>query len=76
MTVAVGTCEGCLDELTLFDRAAGYRVCFACTKARHAAVVRRRCPCGPKRRPVERDNHLGRRWIACERCLGFVRQLT
>jgi hypothetical protein len=65
-------CDGCLCPLGPLD--AGYSVCMACTRARHRAAVTHRCSCGRLRRPRQ-VSHLGRVWIACDRCLGTSRQI-
>ena len=51
--------------------------CMPCVKARHRAAVTHRCAC-PKRlkRPTEVKQIGSRRWIACERCLGTIEQLS
>lgn len=67
-------CEGCGKELGPMD--AGYNVCFDCTKARHRAVMNRgKCTCNKKARKRE-VSAFGRKWIACDRCLGTVCQLN
>jgi hypothetical protein len=65
-------CEGCGCALGPLD--IGYSVCLACTRARHRAVLMRKCCCGHRRRP----RHVStpwRAWIACDRCLGTIRQV-
>lgn len=65
------TCTACLKP-KLVD---GYDVCFTCTKARHAAVMRRKCVCRKAdKRPRKVD--LGfRAFETCDRCLGTIRHL-
>jgi hypothetical protein len=67
-------CDGCGKELGVFD--ALWTVCMECTRARHRACVSGgKCTCGRKR--VERTIVTRvRSWIACDRCLGTVRQLS
>lgn len=72
-------CEGCGKELGVLE-ALYWAVCMDCTKARHRAFCKGgRCTCGRKRREREVANgtsKYARRWIACDRCLGSVRQLN
>ena len=69
------TCEGCGKELNpVFD--AQWSVCMDCTRARARAVANHhRCVCGRKRRERTIVTAV-RSWIACNRCLGTVRQLN
>jgi len=67
-------CEGCGQELGVFDM--GYDVCMECTKARHRAVINRKCSCGSKKRPSEIHKAYSRTWISCLRCLGQIKQLS
>lgn len=69
-------CEGCEKELPPVDVVMGWNVCMDCTKARHRAVVARKCICGKKRRNSEVHKAYSRRWISCLRCLGTVKQLS
>jgi hypothetical protein len=71
-SVEQSLCDGCQCTLGPFDL--GYSVCMACTRAPHRAAVTHRCPCGILRRPRQ-VSHLGRVWIACDRCLATVRQI-
>jgi hypothetical protein len=63
-------CEGCGKTLGGLE-ATMWTVCMPCTRARArtATVNHGRCTCGRRARlrPVE---HLGRKWQACDRCLG------
>jgi hypothetical protein len=74
--IAEENCLGCLGKLSLGDRVQGYDVCFECTKARHNAVLRRKCVCGVKRRPSIVYRIGSRTWISCYRCLGQIKQLS
>lgn len=48
---------------------------MATVRARHRAVLTKRCGCGRLRDPVTKS--VGSRvWIACKRCLGTVRQIS
>jgi hypothetical protein len=67
-------CEGCGKQLGVGDT--GYTVCIECTKARHRAVVNRKCSCGNKRRPTEIKRIGSRTWISCYRCLGQIKQVS
>ena len=49
-------------------------ICMDCVKARARAVVRIYCGCRAKRRKVSLLVASGRRWKACGRCLGVVRE--
>jgi len=70
------TCEGCGAEMGVVE-AMRWGVCLPCTMARaKAATTGGKCKCGRKRRPREASNGLGRRWLACDRCLGSIRQLS
>ncbi len=69
-------CQGCLEFLSPSDRAQGYAVCLDCTRARHRAVLKRRCVCGRRRRETEIKRVGSRSWVSCHRCLGQVRQLS
>lgn len=68
-------CEGC-DRLLSPIEALHWSVCFVCTKARHRAVLARRCICGRRARPGPVDRIGSRSWVPCLRCLGQIRQLT
>ena len=68
------TCEGCTKPLGPMDL--GYTVCMDCTRARHNAVLKRKCCCGNKRRPTEVKKAYSRSWISCYRCLGQIKQLS
>lgn len=70
------TCEGCLQELDALSRAGIYNVCMSCTVARHKAVLRKRCVCRKKQRRERQCKAYSRIWIACDRCLGQVRQVA
>ena len=51
--------------------------CMDAVKARHRAAVTHKCSCGRKARPREVGTVPGgRRWIACDRCLGTIKQLN
>jgi hypothetical protein len=65
-------CTGCGEPMD----SPSYDVCFQCVKARHRAVVMRKCCCGNKRRPTEVKRMASRTWISCHRCLGQIKQLT
>jgi hypothetical protein len=65
-------CDGCNSPLGPLD--IEYSVCMPCTCARHRAVLKRRCCCGRLRRP-RRVSTGSRTWIACDRCLGTVKQI-
>ena len=67
-------CEGCGSELGVFD--IGYSICMECTKARHRAVINRKCSCGNKKRPSKIKRIHSRTWISCNRCLGQIKQLS
>lgn len=69
-------CEGCDKPLSPVDVAGGYTVCFGCTRARHKAVLRRKCCCGRDRRPTGVMRIGSRSWISCRRCLGQIKQLS
>ena len=69
------TCEGCTKPLHPVGDA-GYSVCMECTKARHHAVMKRKCCCGNKRQPTEVKKTYSRSWISCYRCLGQVKQIS
>jgi hypothetical protein len=70
----VGHCDGCLEPLDGFSKALGYQVCFQCVKARHRALMNKKCSCGRHRRIAIVD--YGHRTVQkCSRCLGFVRQI-
>jgi len=67
-------CEGCGTPLGVIE-GQRWQVCLDCTKARHRAAMNgQRCTCGAKRneRVVTTPN---RAWVACDRCLGVVRNL-
>lgn len=70
-------CEGCEKFLPDMDIALGYYVCFPCTKARHKAVLRKKCVC---KKAEKRESHIkrvgSRTWISCLRCLGQIKQLS
>lgn len=66
-------CEGCGTPLGAWE--AHWRVCMDCTKARARAAFGGRCRCGRKRR----ERLVGARfrsWVACDRCLGAVRNVS
>jgi hypothetical protein len=65
-------CEACQSPLGPFDT--GYSVCMACARARHRAAVTHRCVCGRLRRPRTVSTGI-RTWVACDRCLGTIRQI-
>ena len=73
-------CEGCDRAIYSF---AG-PVCLACCKARHRAVLNSgRCTCGRRARPTRKGRivmfgrrDIGRKWIACLRCLGTIKQFN
>ena len=61
-------CEGC-------GKQSFHNVCWDCVKARHRAVMKKKCGCGRQRR--ERlVQTAARKWVACDRCLGPVRQVA
>ena len=69
------TCEGCGCALGVVE-AVNWGVCLDCTRARARAVGSGgRCSCGPKRRRERVVKTAIRSWMACDRCLGTVRQL-
>ena len=72
----VTDCQGCLAPLHPMER--GYwTVCFPCTRARHKAVLARgRCVCHARERRPRQVSNGSRAWIACDRCLGSIRQLS
>ena len=45
-------------------------------KARHLAVMRRKCCCGKEKDPSEVKGTGSRTWISCERCLGTIKNLS
>lgn len=45
---------------------------WAVVKARHQAVLKRRCVCGRLKDPVEKAA-FNRKWTACLRCLGAIK---
>jgi len=45
-------------------------------KARHQAVLRHKCCCGPRKDPTEIRRLASRTWISCYRCLGTIKQLS
>ena len=45
-------------------------------RARHRAVVDRRCRCGAKKDPTAVKRIGSRSWISCHRCLGQIKQLS
>jgi len=70
METTVKTCEGCDKPLHPLDLAQHWTVCMDCTKARHRAVMARKCVCGRKRRENPKLNRVGSRtWKTCNRCL-------
>ena len=69
-------CEGCLEELSVFDKCQGYSVCFECTKTRHKAVLKTKCVCAGKKRESSIHKIGSRTWISCLRCLGQIKQLS
>lgn len=71
-------CEGCAQRIiTPGERAMGWEVCLDCTKARARAAFTRRCTCGRRARPTGVKGRPGaRQWVACERCLGTIRQVA
>jgi hypothetical protein len=69
-------CEGCLEALDGISIIGGYRVCMPCTQARHKAVLRRKCVCRKAQRRPKQCKAGSRKWVACLRCLGSVRQLA
>ena len=68
-------CEGCGVQMMPYEFSR-WAVCMGCTKARHRAVVARKCCCGNKRRPTEVKSIGSRSWISCHRCLGQIKQLS
>lgn len=70
------SCDGCGAPMSMSEHAAGWTVCLECTKARHRAVLKRKCCCGRKRRPTEVMRTGSRSWISCHRCLGQIKQLS
>lgn len=69
---AYKVCEGCTGLMLDLN----YAVCWECTKARHNAVLSRKCVC----RKIDRKEKLcqtgSRQWLACQRCLGVIKQLS
>jgi len=45
-------------------------------RARHRAVMARKCVCGSKKDPTEVKQVGSRRFISCYRCLGQIKQLS
>jgi hypothetical protein len=45
-------------------------------RARHRAVIERKCRCGNKRDPSEIKRVGSRTWISCLRCFGQIKQLS
>lgn len=45
-------------------------------KARHRAVLRKRCVCGKLRDPSEVRRIGSRSWVSCLRCLGQIKQIS
>ena len=73
-------CVGCGGELTIIEYAMAARdnhlICMGCVKARHRAAISHKCSCPKKlKRPREVTNKI-RQWIACDRCLGAIKQLN
>jgi hypothetical protein len=72
----VRLCEGCGKPLG-FIESQRWPVCLPCTRARQrAATTGGRCRCPRSQRREVTVNNQYRRWVACARCLGVVRQLT
>jgi hypothetical protein len=75
--VSKASCEGCGKGLGAVE-ASRWGVCMPCTQARAKTVANRgKCTC-PKtlKRPRTASNGLGRTWMACDRCLGSIKQLS
>lgn len=67
-------CEGCEEEfINIIDQ---HPICTPCVRARHKAVLARKCVCRSKKHTKECNNGMGRRWLSCLRCLGTVKQLS
>lgn len=49
---------------------------MAVVKARHRAVMNRKCSCGKLKDPTEVKRIGSRSWISCNRCLGQIKQLS
>lgn len=77
IVVEIQMCEGCDTPLDTLSLVGGYSVCMPCTKARHKAVLSRKCSCGKatQEKLCQVGKH-GRKWISCLRCLGTVRQVS
>lgn len=50
--------------------------CMPCVRARHRAAITHRCSCGSQRIPAPLARIGSRSWIACNRCLGTIRQVS
>lgn len=68
-------CEGCGNPMDPMGYFGGYKVCWACTKARHRAVLAKKCCCGTKNRRPRLIATACRTWWGCDRCLGAIRAL-
>ena len=68
----MSACEGCGREGYYPGE---YAVCVGCVGARRRAAMTRRCACGKLRRETGVKQQGPRRFISCERCLGYVRGL-
>lgn len=64
-------CEGC-NKLVI----GLFGVCLECVKARHKAVLKRKCVCGNQKKPTNIKRIGSRSWISCYRCLGQIKQLS
>lgn len=64
-------------ECTACGKPSWHDVCMACVIQRHKTVLNRgKCTCRKaEQRPREVGNNI-RRWIACDRCLGSIKQLN
>jgi hypothetical protein len=70
----MATCSACTKELGAIE-ATQFSVCLPCTVARHKAVVKKKCCCRKvDKRPRTIDVKF-RGWVACDRCLGTIKQL-
>jgi len=74
-------CEGCGSPLnpveammTEASTTCKVPICMACVRARHKAVLKRRCSCGKGSRPSQMHRMGSRTWTSCLRCLGTIKQ--
>jgi hypothetical protein len=73
------TCESTLNPVEAAMATDGHLICMGCVRARAKVATsgRGRCTC-PKRlkRPTDIKRIGSRAWIACERCLGQIAQVS